>query len=53
VRLTRAPQRRPPPRLLEQEWPIVPPPATLTVYDDRGAVLFAPDGTPLVRAIGF
>jgi hypothetical protein len=53
VRLTTGLLRRPIPRLCEEDAPIVPPPDTVFVEGDRPPVLYAPDGTPLVRVIGF
>jgi hypothetical protein len=52
--LTRPPlRRRPTPQLCDEDLPIVPPPASVTVEDGRQPVLYAADGTPLVRRAGF
>jgi hypothetical protein len=40
-------------RLCDEDAPIVPYSATITVTDDRPAVLYRPDGAPLIRRIGF
>jgi hypothetical protein len=49
-RIRRTPARTP---QLCDDAPIVPFPATITVADDRPTVLYTPDGSPLVRRIGF
>ncbi len=44
----------PRPRLSDdQDEPIVPPPATMTVQHDHKPILFTPDGKALVRKAGF
>jgi hypothetical protein len=46
--------RRPPqPRLCDDDAPIIRPPDTVVVHDDRSAVLYTADGAPLVRQAGF
>ena len=36
-----------------EEWPIIQPPASVNIPKDKQVILYTPDGTPLVRKIGF
>jgi hypothetical protein len=53
ARLGRVSHPRVPTPQLCDDAPIMPPPGSVTVHDDRPVVLYAPDGSPLVRRIGF